>query len=245
MIMKSIRCLVSKALRGRPGVLLTIAAFCLAMPCYAPALDTVATRPDRNVGDHVLTYKKEMKASELAGRPATDKIEFSHGRQMSLGDIRQLREMGRQLREAALGSKRPAAFNIRPGAPVAKLNNAGDLAAALKRPDTDTVELKGKPVTVGMIKLLRPLIEKKLGRLLDAVPERAFQRPNTTGTARKVNTQTNWKEIQQLPEDTILESPKGKRITVGMLKKALAKNPNVIPAFNQKKPGPAQAPKQR
>jgi hypothetical protein len=123
----------------------------------------------------------------------------------------------------------PAALKMKPAATGTKINNAADLAAALKLPDNTTVQLpSGRLATVGQIKLVRPLIEKRLGHSLAMVQ----QRPNLTGPAIKVNKNTSraqWEDILKKPDATVLESPNGKRITVGEAKQYLAKNPKAMP----------------
>ena len=106
-----------------------------------------------------------------------------------------------------------------------RVNNAADLAAALKHSDNESVQLpSGRLATVGQIKRLQPMVEKQLGRKLTSIP----QRPNLEGPAIKISkniSKEEWKGIFQKPDNTVLESPSGKRITVGELKKTLsAKN---------------------
>jgi methionyl-tRNA formyltransferase len=96
---------------------------------------------------------------------------------------------------------------------------ADDIAAALDRPDSDTLQLpSGKTMTVGLLKLVREDVERRLGRSLTA----GKVRPDLSGPAVKVQSGTDWKNILQRPDGTVLESPGGKRITVGELKQVLA-----------------------
>jgi hypothetical protein len=53
---------------------------------------------------------------------------------------------------------------------------------------------------------------------LDTLP----QRPDLSGAAIKVDANSDWKALLQRPDQTVLESPNGTRITVGELKKTLA-----------------------
>jgi len=140
---------------------------------------------------------------------------------MRLGDVRRLTATAQKMRSAAPGSRLPAALKMKPAATGIRVNNAADLAAALKRSDNETVQLpSGRLATVGQIKLVQPLVEKRLGRKLTAVPSR----PNLAGPAIKISkstTKDEWKGIFQKPDSTVLESPNGTRITVGELKQAL------------------------
>lgn len=170
----------------------------------------------------VVKHTPNMRMTDLAGRADTDQVEFSSGRRMSLGDLRRLTSTAQKMRAAAPGSRLPAAFKVKPAATGTRINNAADLAAALKRSDNETVQLpSGRLATVGQIKLLQPLVEKQLGRKLTAVP----LRPNLAGPAVKVSkstTKDEWKGILQKPDSTVIESPNGTRISVGELKQALS-----------------------
>ena len=169
-----------------------------------------------------------MRMTDLAGRSDTDLVELSDGRRVRVGDLRRLQAVQQKMRAAVPGSRLPAAFKIKPAATGTRMNNAADLAAALKRPDNETVQLpSGRLATVGQIKLVQPLVEKRLGHKLDA----ASLRPNLSGPAIKVSrsaSKDEWKGILQKPDNTVLESPNGTRITVGELKQSLSssgKNP--------------------
>jgi hypothetical protein len=173
----------------------------------------------------VVKYTPNMRMTDLAGRPDTDHVEFSGGRRVSVGDLRRLTATAQQMRAAAPGSRLPATLKIKPAATGTRINNASDLAAALKRSDNETVQFpSGRLATVGQVKLLQPLVEKQLGRKLTAAP----LRPNLAGPAIKVSqstTKDEWKGILQKPDSTVIESPSGKRITVGELKQTLRTTP--------------------
>ena len=139
----------------------------------------------------------------------------------------------------------PAALKIKPAATGTRINNAADLAAALKRPGNETVQLpSGRLATVGQIKFLQPEVEKRLGRKLNALP----QRPNLSGPAIKITkgtTKSEWVDILHKDPGTVLENPKGTRITVGELKAYLAKSTKATPVTGPQKAVPASTPKQR
>jgi len=171
--------------------------------------------------DRILKYTPNLRTTDLAGRPDTDFLELSNGHRMRLGDVRRLTATAQKMRSAAPGSRLPAALKMKPAATGIRVNNAADLAAALKRSDNETVQLpSGRLATVGQIKLVQPLVEKRLGRKLTAVPSR----PNLAGPAIKISKSTTKDELKgifQKPDSTVLESPNGTRITVGELKQAL------------------------
>jgi hypothetical protein len=97
------------------------------------------------------------------------------------------------------------------------------LAAALSRPDSDTLELpSGRRLTVAQLEFLKPQIEKQLGRPLAAGA--------ATRSAVKVDRGTDWRRILRMPDDTLLEAPDGTRVTVADLKRALRDDTGPRPA---------------
>ena len=220
-----------------------ITALYLALPNHAEGAEATQGKAATLANDHVLAYKPGLNVGKMiVGRPDSDMVELSGGRRISVGDIRKQTNILMRLKQPK-AHPTPAAMILKPGVPVMKVANAADVAEALKRPDSDTVELKsGKRVTVAMLKFFQPQVEKKLGRRLDAV---SVRKPNLTGATTKVTAQTDWQKIRQLPDDTILEAPSGKRITVGMMKQALAKDPDIITRISKRQTAPAAAPKQR
>lgn len=191
-----------------------------------------------------IKYAPNMTVNSLAGRPNTDLVELKNGRRVSVGDLRRLDAAAQKMRAPRV-DRMPAVLKVKPAATGTKINNAADLAAALKLPDGATVQLpSGRLATVGQIKLVQPLIEKRLGHSLTMV----LQRPNLSGPAIKVNkdtTRAQWEDILKRPDNTVLESPNGKRITVGEAKQYLAKNPKAIPGAAPKKTAPTLTPRQR
>lgn len=167
----------------------------------------------------VLKVVPNMPANALAGRPDTDLVELSDGRRVRVGDIRRLTAAAKRIQAAAPGSKAPQAFRTKPAATGTPVSRAADLSAALQRADNETVVLpSGRRTTVGMIRLLQPEVEKRLGRPISAGAVPAAR----SGPAVKVGANADWKVILEKPDATVLEAPNGARITVGELKQALA-----------------------
>jgi hypothetical protein len=201
-------------MQRRSAARLAFPALSLAAAALLPAARAAAAAPG------VVIYSPNMRVSSLAGRPDTDQVEFPGGRRMSVGTLRRLEAIAPKLRAPGM-FRLPPALNARPAATGQRLSNSADLAAALRRSNSDTVQLpSGRLVTVGQIRFVQPRVEKALGRSLTAVP----RRPGLSGPAIKVSgatTADEWKAIFRKPDGTALESPDGTRITVGELKHAL------------------------
>lgn len=200
---------------------------------------TVGTASAAN--PNIIKYNSKITANSLAGRPDSDFVEFSNGRRLSVGDIRRLQAAQQRMRAAKPGSRIPAALSVKPATTGKRINTSADIATALKRPDNETVRLpSGRLVTVGQIKFVQPLVEKRLGRSLATLPKG----PDLSGPAIKITkttTKSEWISIFQKPDNTVVESPNGKRITVGMLKQEMIQQTKVAP----RKVAPALTPKQR
>jgi hypothetical protein len=183
-----------------------------AKPAKAGAAQAVAV-------PGVVKASPGMPASALANRPDTDLLELPDGRRVNLGDVRRLTAAAKRMRAAAPGSRLPKAFRTKPAATGTPLATSADLAAALKRPDGDTVVLpSGRRVTVGMIRQFQPEFEKRLGRSVSVGGKPA----DLSGPAVKVDAKTDWKSILDKPDGTVLEAPNGARVAVRDLRKALA-----------------------
>jgi hypothetical protein len=175
---------------------------------------------------NIIKHTPNMRMADLAGRPDTDRVQYSDGRSVTVGDLRKLAVVQKRMMAAKPGSKRSPLLNAHPDASNIKMQirSGFDLGEALKRPnDGDTVQLPSKRlVTVGQLKFLREG-EKRLGRTFIPVSER----PGISGPFTAVSSSTTkdeWKVILQKSNDkTVLKSQNGTRVTVGELKQELAK----------------------
>jgi hypothetical protein len=184
-------------------------------------------------GQNIVQYKPGLKTSSLAALPNTALVEIPNGRRVSVGTIRNLENAAKIMRTSRINHT-PATLKYLPDRNniAMQVKNATDLTAALKLPDNATIKFpSGRVATAGQIKFVKPLIEKRLGRPLTALP----QRPNLSGPAIKIpenmsksmsksEQQKFWEDILQKPDSTVLESSHGKRITVAELKKEITKN---------------------
>jgi hypothetical protein len=190
----------------------------LAAPAAA---QTAALKAPVGVAPNVAKLSPALSSSAILSRPDTDLVEMPDGRRMRVGDLRRLSVHAQKL-QARAGALRSPALTARPAASGARVASAADLAAALKRAGGETVVLpSGRRATVGQLRFVQPYVEKKTGRSLTAA---ATQRPNLAGPAIKVTKQSDFKDVLQRPDPTILEAPDGTRITVGELKQSLARS---------------------
>jgi len=169
----------------------------------------------------VVKFNANLRLNQLGSRPDSDLVELSDGKRVRIGELRRMDLAAKKLRSAPATAIVPQGLRFKPAATGIPVKKPSDLAAALKRPDSDTVILpSGRRVTVGQLRFVQPRLEAQLGWPLGAPPKR----PTTSGVALKVTAESDWKAILKRPDDTVLESPSGKRITVGELKAVIRKN---------------------
>lgn len=182
--------------------------------CIAGCFPGGATAAD----GETLKMSPQLRLNSLAAHPDSKLIELSDGKTVRLGDLRRVEQASRKLRSAPAGGAPPAGLQFKPGAGGIQIKDAAGLAEALKQPDSETVVLpSGRRVTVGQIRFVQQRVEMRLGRPLDALSKR----PSLSGPALKVTDKSDWNTILKKPNQTVLESPSGKRITVGELKQAI------------------------
>jgi len=169
----------------------------------------------------IIKIHRNMPPNALQGKPDTDLVELSSGKRMKVGDIRRITAIANKNRITAPKSLEPRAVKLRPAATGGiLLRNKADLNNALQqRADSETVVLpSGRRTTVAMLRMVQPQVEERRKQLRPST----IQRPNLTGPATRVTADSDWAAILKQPDSTILESARGKRITVGELKQSLA-----------------------
>ncbi len=166
-----------------------------------------------------IPYTPGLKMADLVSATPDDRVVFKSGRSMSVRDLRRLEGFQQKLK-AAKASNGAASLRLQPNAGNVKATVAtrSDLSRALQLPDGDTVRLpSGKLVTAKVLKMAYGLAEQRIRNSAS----RKTLRPVPQGPALKVTAskdQNYWRNVLQKPDDTVLESPGGKRITVGELK---------------------------
>ena len=170
---------------------------------------------------HIIKLQRNLPPNALQGRPDTDLVELSSGKRMKVGDIRRITAIAHRNKNLTPKSQEPQALKLRPattgGVP---LRSKADLNTALQqRADSETVILpSGRRTTVAMLKMVQPQVEERRKLLRPA----AIQRPNLSGPAIRVTADSDWYAILKQPDSAILETARGKRITVGELKQGLS-----------------------
>lgn len=174
----------------------------------APARATAASRA-------VIPYTPAMTVRSLAGRADSDIVEFAPNRRMRVGDLRRLDAAASRMRGGERAA--PAGLVAPPGRSGTPLRSGEDLNDALRRPGTEVFQLpSGRTVTAEQLRFVMPRVEARLGRAVTAPGQPA------AGRVLRVDARTDWRAVLSRPDDTVLESPSGRRVTVGAIKRELA-----------------------
>lgn len=208
-----------------PQKMLLYAVFALfgaTMPASSPAAQSTPQDLAASATPNIIPVTPQLTMSALAGRPDSDLVQLTNGRRINVGSLRRLRDAQMKMQAALPGSRLSPALLQKPAATGFPVGSSAELAAALKRPGTDTVRFpSGRTATVDQIKFLQPFVEQRLGRSLSS---QSLQQ-SSAGAPIKITNATSkddWLQILKLPGDTLLEAPDGKRMTVAAMKQSLA-----------------------
>ena len=195
---------------GRCALVLTIAA---AAGTAVAAADNLRFR-----------FSPGMTSADATGRPDSDWVELPNQRRIRVGDWRRLDAAAQRLRAPQHAA--PPGLRATPAPSGTPVREATELQNALRLAGTQTIQLpSGRRLTVDQLRALQPQIEKRLGHRMT---ETAAARP---GSVIKVDAGSDWAAILKRPDNTMLESPSGKRITVGAVKREMARSESgVAPA---------------
>ncbi|MCP5165594.1 MAG: hypothetical protein H6990_11125 [Pseudomonadales bacterium] len=201
-----------------PGITLIASPTLLA----GQAVTTATSAAPAPAAATVLQWKPGMSLNSLTGRLDSDFVEFNANSRMRVGDLRRLDAAAKRMRAASSTPAPPSGLREPPASGGERVNNASELAAALRRNGDDRIQLpSGENLTVDQLRFLKPEVEQRLGRKLSAEP----RAPALSGPALKVPrgiSAEEWRKLLQKPDSTVLESPSGKRVTVGEIKQLLA-----------------------
>jgi hypothetical protein len=221
--------------------------FCLFFAASARAeqksgLDSQITssakaQPAAGANPNIIKFTPHMTVASLTARANADLVELPNGRYVKVGTIRNFEAAAKIMRTPRV-NKMPAELKHLPdGNNFRTVKTANDLSAALKLPDSATVKLpSGRFATVGQIKFVQQMVDKKSGNKLTEISRRqdlsgpAIAIPKDMAKIMtKAEQEKFWENILQKPDSTILEAPNGRRITVSQLKQGLTTNNKSTP----------------
>lgn len=166
------------------------------VPGRARAADPAPTKP---AAPGVVRVGPTTTSSSLSSLPPSQVLEFPNGSHLTVADVRSFGPLIARLRSRGRGVLRQPLTG--PTLPVTPSTQRRQLEAA---PDTTVLQLPdGRKMTAGQFKAVVPHL-----------PKTASGRAAVVKVARG----TPLAELLKHPDSTVLESPGGKRVTVGELR---------------------------
>ena len=210
----------SSALKNKVLVGLCAAAallFC-TVPVFA-AGSGLSVAGSAGAGKPIIMLTPTISDAELAKLGDNDVVELQSGRQVKMKTIRTFSSLSRKLKAGRSTQPAMPTSIKKPAATGIKMTSRADLSSMLESsPDDTTIEFSsGRTYTIAQLRFLKPFLEAQTGRKLDQQggPSR-YQGPAIKLTNTK--DKKYWESILSKPDDTVLETPQGKRFTIGELK---------------------------
>ena len=150
-------------------------------------------------------------AAQLASLPSTQMVEFPHGLKVSVAGVRRMSPLVERLRSA----RSEGVLRQRPTGPVVAVKQDTPLTELLNAPDASALQLAdGRRISAAQFKSVYGHLPRR-----NAQASRAAATQLAGANAVKVPRGTPLAELLKRPDSDVLESPNGKRIRVGDLRR--------------------------
>lgn len=165
--------------------------------------------------------KMKLTMAQIQKLPDDAQITVPGGNVVSAKRYRKIAMAIQKIQQRKLTLNSPMAFSRTQGVPSAQISKGVDLKKLMARPDSDVLQLPdGRKITVKDLKGLSELYQQLHGQSLESVQgANVPKRPNLAGKAIMVSSVEEIQKMSDLPDDTIVENPKGKRATLGEIRK--------------------------
>lgn len=203
-------------------VWICLAGLIAAVSAWPAAAQTVQWRPGITSGElsnaRVVRVQPNLRLQDLQALRNDQTIETPSGRRLNVGRFRAIQQAVVEAKERT-ARPRPQSFRILAPTPrlaAVPLRPRETAADILARPPEQVVRLEdGKTATVAQLRAIAPYVQQRYGLSL------ASKRAAPQGPALRIRSVTDLKSLPRNSSDnTILETPSGKRITVGELRAA-------------------------
>jgi hypothetical protein len=190
-------------MRSLLGFLLVATSFVLRAHAAAPAAPPAAQPAN------VVKLQASVTSAQIASMPDAQLIEFPNGLRLSAGEVRSLAPLAERLRAGA-GSRTGGVLRQPLTGPVVAVKPGTTVNEVLNAPDNAVLQLPdGRKVSVALFRS----VQGQLRSTGSTRPQRA------AGPAVRVERGTPLAELLKRPDTDVVESPSGRRITVGELRR--------------------------
>ena len=187
----------------------------LAAPIYVHAQQNAAV-----ISAKPIAVTPQMKLADIRALPAGTTVRLPNGHVMPAQHFAKLADAITKIQQGSAAAKaNPQRAFSRTTAPAQlQLKPGVNLREVAKRPDSDVLQLpNGQKLTVGDLKKVAAVEKARTGRSLLEAPSVAAL-PSRAGPALRITSRDDFRKLDGKPDSTVLESSKGKRITLGELR---------------------------
>ena len=170
----------------------------------------------------VVRLRSGARIQDIAQLRNDQVLETPSGRHITVARFRQIMGAFQQARQRTSAPRAQGFAILAPAIGPGQPRRRGETAAQLlARPPTDVIRMSnGHTVTVAQLRAMAPYVQKTYG--LNFYGPQSGGRPRLDGPAIRINSVAQLKSIPpSTPDSTVLETPKGTRITVGELRNAM------------------------
>jgi len=206
-----------KDLIGRVGARLAILplAALLAVPVYTQAQQNLPASTAKQIA-----VTPQTRLADVRALPPGTVVRLPNGHLMPAQHVAKLADAISKIQQGGGAAKaNPQLAFSRTTAPAQlQLKPGVNLREVAKRPDSDVLQLpNGQKLTVGDLKKVAAVEKARTGRSLLEAPSVAAL-PSRAGPALRITSRDDFRKLDGKPDSTVLESSKGKRITLGELR---------------------------
>lgn len=165
---------------------------------------------------------KKTKLSEIRALPDNKPVRMTNGRVIPAKNLKAFADMLKNAKTKGAVSRATEKFSTAQGAAQIQLAKGSNLHFLKTRNNSEVIQLpSGRKLTVGDFKKLDQVAVAMTGQ---SITSRQAAPPKGSGTPIKIKSQKDFEALADKPDSTLLESPLGKKITLGELRAYAKKN---------------------
>lgn len=196
-----------------------VSVLTLLVSPMALAIDKVAAPALTNEQFEVT---KKTKLSEIRALPDNKPVRMTNGRVIPAKNLKAFADMLKSAKTKSAPVRATEKFSPAQGAAQIQLTKGSNLHLLKTRSNSEVIQLpSGRKMTVGDFKKMDQIAIAMTGQ---SITSRQTAPPTGSGTPIKIKSKKDFETFSGKPDSTILESPSGKKITLGELRAYAKKN---------------------
>lgn len=196
-----------------------VSVFTLLFSSIAFAVDKVEAPA---LANEQFEVTKTTKMSQIRALPDNKLVRMKNGRVIPAKNLKAFADMLKNLNTKSAPVRASEKFSTAQGAAQIQLTKGSNLHLLQGRNNSEVIQLpSGRKLTVGDFKKLDQVAVAMTGK---SITSRQAALPKGSGTPIKIKSKKDFETFADKPDSTILESPSGKKITLGELRAYAKKN---------------------